>query len=403
MKSLLLISYYSTLNKGVMSNWVQDKLNILCEFNKVTLITSITNPKIYKFNLQIIRVPSISPIRFIHELKSINSLVQKLKYIVLYGPIIFSIGFIYLFFERVILRREGGGIWSFTPIATLVSYYLLVVKKIKIVYSTGGPASAHLVNVIISKLHSHHSIVELQDPLVGEEIGHNVISSKMLLKLERIILMSVDKIVYNTKTAYNQAKKRYPSAKNIRHVYSSSFNYNLKNSNAISHEKNKLKLVHLGTLYSTRNFNNLIPAICKENIKNLKLINVGYVTNENIKQSNCVKVTYEDEVSRFDALRILDKNDIALLIQHTDNRSKTTIPYKTWDYLNSNKLIFALTNNRELDDLLMEHGHITANVKDSKDIQLKIRYLVNNYNSLANGIKANKYDFEKQTNQILSK
>ena len=43
-------------------------------------------------------------------------------------------------------------------------------------------------------------------------------------------------------------------------------------------------------------------------------------------------------ISRNSALRAMD-SDVLLLVQHTDDRSILTIPFKIYDYLNTENLI----------------------------------------------------------------
>lgn len=74
------------------------------------------------------------------------------------------------------------------------------------------------------------------------------------------------------------------------------------------------------------------------------------------------------------------------MIQHTDDRSKLTFPYKLYDYLNIGKIIFALTNNNELKNMLVKRGHICANVKDEKDISKNLLHLIKNNKNISNNI-----------------
>ena len=74
---------------------------------------------------------------------------------------------------------------------------------------------------------------------------------------------------------------------------------------------------------------------------------------------------------RIEALRFCSACDILLLVQHTDQRSKLTFPFKVHEYLNLKKIIFALTNNSELKKMLTQRGHICANINNVNDIRKK--------------------------------
>ena len=66
-----------------------------------------------------------------------------------------------------------------------------------------------------------------------------------------------------------------------------------------------------------------------------------------------------------------------LLIQNNDDRSKVTIPYKTYDYLNLGKPILALQNSTELADLVKNCGHFSASVSDVEEIADILNQLIN--------------------------
>ena len=82
-------------------------------------------------------------------------------------------------------------------------------------------------------------------------------------------------------------------------------------------------------------------------------------------------------LNRVKALESLNNCDICLLIQHTDQRSRLTIPYKLYDYLNTNKLIFGLTSNNELNELLVRGGHFFADSRSIQSIEIVLKDLIN--------------------------
>ena len=62
-----------------------------------------------------------------------------------------------------------------------------------------------------------------------------------------------------------------------------------------------------------------------------------------------------------------------MLVQHTDERSRETIPYKTYDYLNLGLPVFGLLNNDELSALIESHGGHTAQADDPESIKAALR------------------------------
>lgn len=66
-----------------------------------------------------------------------------------------------------------------------------------------------------------------------------------------------------------------------------------------------------------------------------------------------------------------------MVVQHTDERSRETIPYKTYDYLNLGLPVFGLLNNDELSVLIESHGGYAAQAGDPKSIKAALRNCLN--------------------------
>ena len=80
--------------------------------------------------------------------------------------------------------------------------------------------------------------------------------------------------------------------------------------------------------------------------------------------------------------------DILLIVQHADRRSITTMPFKTYDYLNTGKLVLGLVyRNNEIEELLVNHGHIVCQVDNIKYIKEKLQFIYTNFYNLNNSIR----------------
>jgi hypothetical protein len=71
-----------------------------------------------------------------------------------------------------------------------------------------------------------------------------------------------------------------------------------------------------------------------------------------------------DALDRVEALRRARQASCLMLVQHTDERSRETIPYKTYDYLNLELPVFGLLNNDELRVLIESCGGHAAQADD---------------------------------------
>jgi hypothetical protein len=213
-------------------------------------------------------------------------------------------------------------------------------------------------------------VIELQDPLSGDDIGRNKQARGWLYRVEKLIVASADKTVYVTKAAAAFAASQFQSSR-VFCVYPGAKNFAIIPGQQKVNSNNKIRIIHLGSLYATRNFRPIITAIDsliesgKLTSSGFELINLGHVAKE-ISDEILLKpyVKILPPVSREEALRIAADCDVTLLIQNSDERSKVTIPYKTYDYLNLGNGMLALLNSDELTELLSRCGHIAAPLSD---------------------------------------
>ncbi len=402
MDNVLLVTYFASRQGCCPAEWVDDKVDALIKNNKkVTLISTITAKKIKKDNVKHIRVPSFSLRDFREERNEAiqNNDFSRFNYFWL--PIVFAFGIFVDLLQMVVLKGVGGGRWSWTPACFVATIYALVIGNYRFVLTTGGPASAHLAGLLAGKIALKPVVSELQDPLVGESIGRNSRSVKFQMLLEKLMIILCEKVVFVTKVAAEQAEARHGKSRNILAIYPGSKKFNTFDINI----SDKTVFLHLGTLYTTRNMDTFLRAldelIVEQKIdkNSIEVINLGDIYLDNKK--DYLKRSYFKNlplVPREEAVNFAANADVNILIQHADNRSNTTIPYKTYDYLNVNKPILGLLNSFELENLLKENGHYTSSVKDVSDIKGTILKILNNTTiRLNNGI-----DIEKQVMELIS-
>ena len=227
-----------------------------------------------------------------------------------------------------------------------------------------------LVGIAVGKLISLPVVVELQDPLSGGDIGRNAQARGWLYRVEKLIVGKADKTVYVTKAAAAFAINQFQSSK-VFSVYPGAKDFKILPGRRTSDSSRTLRLVHLGSLYATRTFKSIIVAIDALIASGLltpsgiELINLGHVSKEisdEIRQKPYVKIL--PPIAREDALRYAASCDVTLLIQNSDERSKVTIPFKTYDYLNLGNKVLALLNSDELMEMITRCGHIALPLSD---------------------------------------
>lgn len=369
---VLILSYYACMPGACQAEWLDDKIDSLLKGGyEVALVSAICARRHENKNIKHWRIPSVSLTDFRDELQRIclrGDRVQARTYLM--WPVVLTGGLLLDAMQYILTKGVGEGRWSWTLPSALSALLLALRFKPDIILSTGGPASAHLAGIAVSKLIGTPVVVELQDPMSGGDIGRNKQARGWLYRVEKLIVASADKSVYVTKAAAAFATRQFQSSK-VFCVYPGAKDFAIIPVPRKVTSNGKFRMIHLGSLYATRNFRSIIVAIDsliesgRLTAGVVELINLGHVAKE-ISDEILLKpyVKILPPVSREEALRIAADCDVTLLIQNSDERSKVTIPYKTYDYLNLGNGMLALLNSDELTELLSRCGHIAAPLSD---------------------------------------
>ena len=381
---VLILSYYACMPGACQAEWLDDKIDSLLKAGyEVALVSAISAHRHNNENVTHWRIPSISLTDFRDELQRIRLGGDRiLTRTHLMWPVVLTAGLLFDILQYVMTKGVGEGKWTWTLPSFLGALLLALRFKPDIILSTGGPASAHLAGIAVSKLISSPVVIELQDPLSGTDIGRNKHARGWLFRVEKLIVGFADKTVYVTKAAAAFAASQFQSAK-VFCVYPGAKDFAIIPSQRKANINGKIRMIHLGSLYATRNFRSIIAAIDsliesgRLTANGIELINLGHVSKEiraEILLKSYVKIL--PPVAREEALRIAADCDVTVLIQNSDERSKVTIPYKTYDYLNLGNGLLALLNSDELTELLSRCGHIAAPLSDVDAIEHRLAFLL---------------------------
>ena len=370
------------------AEWLDDKLDSFIKGGYEVALISATCAKRHPVNeISHWRIASLSISDYqdeLHRIKERGDTVRLRDYFIL--PLVITLGVLIDILQYLLTKGIGEGRWSWTLPSSIAALLLALRFKPDLVLSTGGPASAHLSGIVVSKLIGIPLVVELQDPLSGGDIGRNAQSRGWLYQVEKLIVNMADKIVYVTKGAADFAATQFQSSKVVC-VYPGAKDFAVKRIRDKKKGSDKLRLVHLGSLYATRNFRSIIAAIdmlvasSRLSVNDIELINMGHVASEireEILQKSYVQIL--PPVGREEALQFAADCDITLLIQNSDQRSKVTIPYKTYDYLNLGTRLLGLLNSDELTDLLVRFGHVAVPLADIDAIAAHLLELLQHRN-----------------------
>lgn len=385
-ENLIFISYFIGVKGNCPAEWADDKLKALNQTSSnVFVITSIQSKlKKYK-NIKYFQIPSLSYSNFKYELKIYRKnnngkfpIILRLFYVVS-----LILGSLYDFLMMQFVKSLTGGYWSWFFISLPFGIYIKIKYKLKKIFSTGGPSSSHLLASTLAAIFNIKCICEHQDPIIGAFIK-NPRSKKLAYILDAYFTKFSSKIIFVTKEAANISRKNSLSnSHKIENIYPGSWNFSSIKRNS-DNAKNKTSLLHLGTLYNSRNLDNLFIALDKlyqnnKFNKKVSVINCGDIYLENksaySKRDDFKLISCK---SRIEGLKQASRSNYLLLVQHKDERSKETIPYKFYDYLNLKIPIFAITNNEELDSLVLKSGGIVAKANSVKSISSALKKILNN-------------------------
>lgn len=360
---------------------MDDKLDSMHKLNKnVILLSAMGSLRCALPNTIHYLVPSISWIDLKVEISSSKDNKQNIGFVWIFIPLLAFLGFLSDQVIKVISKGSGGGKHSWAITSFIASLYCVIRYDIELIFSSGGAASSHVSALALSIITKKPLIVELQDPLCGHGIGRNSKSIKLLRQLESLLVRYSSKVVFVTEQAANEAKSRYRK-NNITSIYPGAKVF-LGPSEGMG-INDRLRFLHLGTLYTSRNFDTLTQAFDelieekKVTCETFELVNLGEIYGE--YRENYLKRPYFKQIKTMErkkALEIAKSSFINLIVQHSDPRSTTTIPYKLYDYLNLRRPILGLTNNDELNELLLNQNHFAASISDVAQIKSVILKII---------------------------
>ena len=407
MKKMLIISHMANIPGCCQAEWIDDRVY---EFLKRKYkITVISGSHCFKYHNEInhYRVPSILPYEAkaeLNEIESMNIDLKNRRFLIFYLKVMRQVSNFLGVFKISLFKGEGRWFWMFSSL--LAGIKIMLFKKFDTIYSTGGPASAHMTGIFLSKLFSCKIITELQDPLTGEDIGRNRFTVKGLESIEKFIVKNSNHIIFATKNASLSAKERYPKQSfKIDYIYpgAKKIPNNIKVNE--SEKNSKINFSYIGSLYQTRNLDNFFKALGKISTPVAYEINLyGWIADDILKRIKKIEnknIKIHGMISRDEAILKAQNADVLLLVQHTDKRSIKTIPFKLYDYLNSRNLIFGLTfKNEEINHILNFHGHLTSDAGDLNEIQKTLEKIFKNFKALKEKINPSHLTPEAAVNKM---
>ncbi|MDC1056971.1 hypothetical protein OAQ07_05425, partial [Flavobacteriaceae bacterium] len=165
---MLVISHMANIPGCCQAEWVDDRIYELIKREYNISVISATHCFKYGNQIKHYRVPSILPFEAkgeINEIESMNIDIESRYFTILYLKVMRRISLGLDFLKISFFKGEGRWFWMFSSF--IMGFKILLFKKHDTIYSTGGPASAHLAGILLSKIFRVQILTELQDPLSG--------------------------------------------------------------------------------------------------------------------------------------------------------------------------------------------------------------------------------------------
>jgi hypothetical protein len=328
-------------------------------------------------NLKVLKIPSLSLRDFRREYSIAERNFQVSLGVILFWPVALVFGFLFDQVFRVLASANSSGKYSWVLTSTPLIFLCRVLNPDSIVFATGGASGASVSAVLAGLSSKRQPILEFQDPFIGNQMVMSEFTKRVMVGVEAFLVRNSGKVIFVTRQAATDARARNVGfQEKIQTIYpgSKDFGVSIPKSCEEPVTSRVVELLHLGTLYGSRNLNNFFQALDQLYLRREELIgrimvtNVGAIYGE-FGESYALRkdFTCVDSLPRLQALERAEKADVLLLVQHTDSRSNETIPYKTYDYLNLSKRIFGLVNSPELGEFLIDSG---AHVADSLSVEM---------------------------------
>ncbi len=200
--SWIIFSYFSNINGKASSQHIDDRIPHLASLGvKPFIISSICGDRAK--DVAHYRVPSVAPSGLRFELRYLKRRNTIFKFAAI--PLLVIILPLYLI-EKAIINLESE--WSWFPLAFLRGLLLHRKFHFDLIYSTGGPASAHLAAGLLARCAKIPWIAEFQDPIVFKDWNRSKTALRINSRLERFILDNASLVVFLTEGAKEMALSR---------------------------------------------------------------------------------------------------------------------------------------------------------------------------------------------------
>ncbi len=366
----LIYSYFANIDGKAASQHIDDRLSRLKELGvDPVLVSSICAER--RKDFPHFRVPSAAPSGIRFELRYVRRRGRLLN-LLFFLPALAVLPFYFL--EKLLIGLDSQ--WSWFPSAFLRGLAFCAKERPELVYSTGGPVSAHVAAAMLSRLAGIAWIAELQDPLVYGDFSRGGQARKVNAWVESLIFRKASAVIFLTEAAKKSARSRHreaPAPAFAIHPGAAP-----PQVSGVSWSRGEhCRFSHFGSLGGTRNLQVFLDALARVLSGDPALAGIVrldlYGTVDRASRRLIADFKYpgvisdRGKVSRLDAVRAMRQSDVLVMIHNRDDSAPLTIPAKFYDYILAGRPILGLVyKNAELRSILERCGHFAAEA-DSPD------------------------------------
>jgi len=374
-KRWLVISYFSRIDGMACAQHIDDRIPFLLEAGiEPVLLTGPCGDRWEGIRQAVARSVAPSGIRF--ELRHLfrkrgawNPMSKVLEFLVLLPVLPFYL------LEKILVDLDSQ--WSWFPLAARRGLAICREERPDLIYSTGGPASAHIAAGMIASRTGIPWVAEFQDPLVHGDWRRGKAALKLFSIAERYVCARASRVVFLTEEARRRAAERTSLEDRGRCFYPGAdppLEFSPRRPNGTL-----IRFAHLGSFGGSRNPAVLLDAIgllLGERPELSGTVHFDFYGNCDANSKQLFRefpwegvVTFHGRVSRSASLAAMRDADVLVLIQNVADYSAETIPSKVYEYLAAARPILGLVyRNAELSGMLMGLGHTVAEAEDAGSV-----------------------------------
>jgi hypothetical protein len=278
--------------------------------------------------------------------------------------------------------------WSWYPLAARRGRALCREHAPAILYSTGGPWSAHVAAARIARATGLPWIAELQDPLVHGDWLRSGAALRVSEAVEAMIFREASAVVFLTEAARDAAEARTGVRGKGATIYPGAEPF--PGPPPAVEKGAHCRFAHFGSLGGSRNLEVFLEALgmlFRERPALAGVVRLDVYGGVDRLSSRLVEefpwaeaVSIRGRVPRAESLAAMRRADVLLLVQNTEEFSSETIPSKTYEYFQSGRPVLGLVHrNPELSAMLEAGGHVAADASDPAAVKAALSVLLRDW------------------------